>query len=1170
MRRTLVVLSVLAAFMFASVPFAAAEWQENLVTNNTLKALYVIKSTWRAADDNKGIPAGFLTRGSYRILPGKSKLFYSWDTNSIYFRISNAEHAIKANSGTTAFAFWAHPNRAFRVVSQTLDTSVTTGQLLYSDRSPDQLAQLEGFVSYTGGSEVVVTPEWVLLDGQPTAPPNDELGDDGGSPVEDVAPPAWVENIVRNEREEEIYVVFATWKVEKPRKGWPEGFRTRGSYRIPPGKGRVFHSWEDNESFFHISNADGALKPESSSGTFEFWVHPNKKFRIVSGQFENGVTQEELLYSDRAKEELEHSDGFMLYETGDSGAEVVVTSDWVSVSTLPPPPPPPAPAVPEGMVLIPAGTFQMGAPGTFESPVHSVTLDAFYMDTHEVTNTEYAAFLNAKGKHTDGNNTWIRLSGSNNSVKIRLSNGRYTPVAAYANHPVAHVSWYGAMAYAEWAGKRLPTGAEWEYAARGGLVGQTYPWGNDGNNSQNRANMRFGFKYDSMPVGSYAANGYGLYDMAGNHQELCLDTYTAYSSGAKTNPVRGATSIQALLASYKTAKGAREVRGGHWDSSLPGIKVHYRQGIKIGGDNSVTGFRCVKPVSSPSTNSNDNDAVETTPTPVETTPTPVVTPVETPAGMVLIPAGTFQMGGSGFESPVHSVTLNAFYMDAHEVTNTEYAAFLNAKRKHADAGKTWIYLSGNNNRVKIRLSSGTYTVKAGYGNHPVAHVSWYGAMAYAEWAGKRLPTGAEWEYAARGGLAGQTYPWGNDGNSLGNRANMRFGFKWDSMPVGSYTGNGYGLYDMAGNHQELCLDTYTAYSSGAKTNPLRDANSSIQALLANYLAATGTREVRGGHYDSSGGDIAVYARRGIMIGGSNSVTGFRCVIPIAPANNNNNDGESQAQAPVQTPVKVPVKKTPTPVVTPVVTPTLPPGMALIPAGTFKMGSTTGDADERPVHTVTLDAFYMDTHEVTNTQFAAFLTAKGKHIDAGKTWLDMSDPAIGIGLVAGQETPTYQAKSGHGNRPVIRVTWHGARAYAKWAGKELPTEAQWEYAARGGLVGKLYPGGDTIDATKANYGQNVGSTTDVGSYAANGYGLYDMAGNVWEWCLDTYDDVFYQSSPTANPMSGDPDTMMDDVRVLRGGSYLYSAQTTRVANRDRGAPVSTGRDLGFRCVKPVSP
>ena len=260
-----------------------------------------------------------------------------------------------------------------------------------------------------------------------------------------------------------------------------------------------------------------------------------------------------------------------------------------------------------------------------------------------------------------------------------------------------------------------------------------------------------------------------------------------------------------------------------------------------------------------------------------------------------------------------------------------------------------------------------------------------------------------------------------------------------------------------------------------------------------------------------------------------------------------------------------------PVTTPPVTPpSSTEGMVLIPAGEFRMGSNSGDPDEKPVHSVYVDAFYMDKYEVTNAQYAAFLNAKGKHTEGGNTWLDIGDGHERIEYVAG----VYRAKGGYENHPVVEVSWYGAVAYAAWAGKRLPTEAEWEKAARGNLVGLTYPWGNSIDSSKANYNNRIKDTTAVGKYTANGYGLYDMAGNVWEWCLDEYNSGFYAISPSQNPLSGansirwilDNYTGINSSRVLRGGLWSGSARSVRVASRTTASPSGTDSAFGFRCAR----
>ena len=257
-------------------------------------------------------------------------------------------------------------------------------------------------------------------------------------------------------------------------------------------------------------------------------------------------------------------------------------------------------------------------------------------------------------------------------------------------------------------------------------------------------------------------------------------------------------------------------------------------------------------------------------------------------------------------------------------------------------------------------------------------------------------------------------------------------------------------------------------------------------------------------------------------------------------------------------------------------PPINPTMVLIPAGTFQMGSEGENArdDEQPVHTVHVDAFYMDKYEVTNAQYKAF-------VDANPQWQKHQiDPQFHGGTYLshwdGNDYPPGKA-----NHPVTYVSWYAAMAYAQWADKRLPTEAEWEYAARGGLNGKKYPQGDTITPGDANYGWHVGDTTAVGQYAANGYGLYDTVGNVWEWCLDPDDEVFYAASHNSrNPIAGEhtlqslvenfTSVQTDPSRVLRGGSWINSARNLRVANRARHSPSSATGNRGFRCARSVTP
>jgi formylglycine-generating enzyme required for sulfatase activity len=279
-------------------------------------------------------------------------------------------------------------------------------------------------------------------------------------------------------------------------------------------------------------------------------------------------------------------------------------------------------------------------------------------------------------------------------------------------------------------------------------------------------------------------------------------------------------------------------------------------------------------------------------------------------------------------------------------------------------------------------------------------------------------------------------------------------------------------------------------------------------------------------------------------------------------------------------------------------------MLWVPAGRFTMGAIDGAPDEQPLHDVKVPGFFMDKTEVTNANFAKFVEATGYVTTAERTPApgQQQPGAMVFTPSAGETVGAWRYVAGanwrhpegpesniteRGDYPVVQVSWEDAAAYARWADKRLPTEAEWEYATRGGLMHAAYgwgpqlrPGGRWM----ANYWQGRYPSEDTGEdgwkglaptgrFQENNYGLVDLVGNASEWCADWYDATYYKKSPHSNPLGADagndPDDPANAKRVARGGSWLSSDTNGagyRPSARLKAIPSYAASDLGFRCVR----
>lgn len=489
-------------------------------------------------------------------------------------------------------------------------------------------------------------------------------------------------------------------------------------------------------------------------------------------------------------------------------------------------------------IYIPAGIFRMGSDAAEakadEKNIHDVSLSSFIIDKYEVSNGQYTACV-SKGACT--------APASKASYRATSYYGN----PEYNDYPVIYVTWDQAEAYCEWAGMRLPTEAEWEYAARG-TDALLYPWGNDYDSSL--VNDASNGLYQTEPSGNRNKDisPFGVMDMGGNVSEWIWDLYSdsQYNTAVlQKNPAGPAQGYYHVF------------RGG----SILAAKTFTRSSNR--GSAAATsyapdrGFRCASLV-----DQTDFREIKLSDELKASVPMPTQSQVarkgDLPQDQIRAEGGTFSMGssmGRVDEVPVHNVTLSPFVIDKYEITNSKYAACV------ADGGCT---APASNSTLR----HSDYYINEAYADYPVVNVTWQQAQAYCQWAGGRLPTEAEWEYAA-GGSDGFAYPWGAQFIA----ANLNYSGKGINDPemIGSSENDisPLGVMDMAGNVIEWVYDRYDAayYSqSQNSTDPEGPING-------------GYRVIRGASYQTSEYFARISSRYYAIEGSNSADRGFRCVYP---------------------------------------------------------------------------------------------------------------------------------------------------------------------------------------------------------------------------------------------------------------------------------------------------
>jgi formylglycine-generating enzyme required for sulfatase activity len=786
------------------------------------------------------------------------------------------------------------------------------------------------------------------------------------------------------------------------------------------------------------------------------------------------------------------------------------------------------------LVLIPAGTFEMGGPdsdpdaNSDEKPQHPVRITRpFYLGIHEVTQDQYRAVTGATPSTLRGSDdlpvetvNWFDVIAFCNALSLKEG---LPPFYVIEGERIEVPNWDG-------TGYRLPTETEWEYACRAGSATR-FCFGDDAAALGEFAWYGGNSGKHSHPVGQKRSNAWGLHDMHGNVAEWCWDGYDPdyYQKSPGAVPFDPSQAAKRML------------RGASWGHDPRDCRSAYRGTSRPGQRDLAIGFRVARGLIVP-----HEAASKPGPGP-DLTASPKTITNAIGMKLALIPAGEFLMGlpesdqdAPRNQTPQHPVRITRpFYLGVHEVTQTQYRAV---------TGATPSRLGGSDDL-------------------PVETVNWFDAIAFCnelsraeglppfyaidgqrvevpDWdgAGYRLPTEAEWEYACRAGSATR-FCFGDDAAALGEFAWYGSNSRKHSHPVGRKGANAWGLYDMHGNVAEWCWDGYDPdyYQKSPGAVPC-DPSDAADRLL------------RGGSWGRNARDCWSTSRGTARPNLRDLAGGFRVArsSSVPPEATSKPGPEPDLAA-------SPNPKT--------ITNAIGMKLALIPAGEFLMGLPESDEDaprnQTPQHPVRITRpFYLGVHEVTRAQYRAATGATPSHFKRSDdlpvetvNWFDALAFCNALSRAEGL-SPFYVIDGGR-----VAVPDRDGTGY------RLPTEAEWEYACRAGSTTRFSFGDDA--AALGEYGWYRGNSgkhsQPVGQKRPNAWGLYDMHGNIAEWCWDGYDAHYYQKSPGAVPC--DPSQAAD--RLIRGGSWGRDARDCRSTYRGTARPDLRDLAGGFRVARSAS-